>query len=270
MKLLRNASRKRFGQAAFAWCAVAYLRIVRLTNRWELRKAPEAEALLDEGASFIACFWHGRLATMRAAWPHDPARFHMLISAHSDGAIIAKAMRRLGFPVVVGSSRRGAVPALRAITDLLGQGACVGVTPDGPRGPRMRAKPGAVKAAAAAGVPILPVSGAVRRCSLLKTWDRFMAAHFFSRGIILYGAPIRVPPDADRDALERCRLELETSLNALTAEADRLCGHDPVQPAALPAEPLPADSQRRGAGAEELDDDPLADSLAGEVRHARS
>ena len=267
MELIRRASRKRIGQAILAWGAVQYLRLVTRTTRWTYRKPPAVESLLANDEPFIACFWHGRLSTMRAAWPHDPGRFHMLISGHSDGAIIARAMRQLGFPVITGSSRRGAVPALRGIKQVLTRGDCVGITPDGPRGPRMRAKAGAVKAAAASGAPMLPVTGAVRRCTLLSTWDRFMAADFFNRGTIIYGEPIAVPRDADRETLERCRLELETQLNALTAEADRHCGHRPVEPA-----PLGAGAAKRGGG--DLGDDSLADAdksgepLAGEVRHA--
>lgn len=265
MELVRRASRKQLGQAALAWCAVQYLRIVKLTNRWELRRPPAAEMLLANGEPFIACFWHGRLSTMRAAWPHDPSRFHMLISGHSDGAIIARAMRRLGFPVISGSSRRGAVPALRGIKQVLAKGACVGITPDGPRGPRMRAKLGAIKAAAASGAPILPVSGSVRRCTLLNSWDRFMAADFFSRGIILYGEPLTVPRDADRVTMERCRLELETRLNALTAEADKICGQDPIEPA-----PLPPGEPQNGLSAEPPEENGLSEAdLTGEVGHAR-
>ena len=248
MNFVRRASRKRLGQAALAWFAVQYLRIIKLTNRWELRKPPAAEALLAGDEPFIGCFWHGRLSTMRAAWPHDPSRFHMLISGHSDGAIIARAMRRLGFPVISGSSRRGAVPALRNIKQVLASGACVGVTPDGPRGPRMRAKLGAIKAAAATGAPILPVSGAVRRCSVLNTWDRFMAADFFSRGLILYGEPIKVPLGADRATMEHYRLELENRLNALTAEADRLCGLEPVEPAPVDKRASESDDGMSGKG----------------------
>ncbi len=263
MKLVRRASRKQIGQAVFAWCAVLYLRIVTATSRWERRRPPAAAALLEGEAPFIACFWHGRLATMRAAWPQDPARFHMLISGHSDGAIVATAMRRLGFPVITGSSRRGGASALRMIAQVLSEGGCVGVTPDGPRGPRMRAKIGAVKAAAVSGAPILPVSGAVRRCTLLGSWDRFMAADFFNRGIILYGEPLSVPADADRETLERCRRELEERLNALTAEADRLSGHEPVEPAAPPPASLP---ERDGADTTDLADE----AAMGGLRHARS
>ena len=267
MGLLKDLTKSNLGQACLAWSAVQYLRIVKATNRWELRKTPAAAALLDQGGPFVACFWHGRLATMRPAWPHDPARFHMLISGHKDGAVIARAMRRLGFPVISGSSRRGGAPALRAMSQVLWDGDCVGVTPDGPRGPRMRAKLGAIKAAQAAGVPILPVTGAVARCRILKTWDRFMGADFFSRGVILYGEPIAVPKDADRAAMEACRATLEESLNALTAEADRACGLEPVEPA--PAPETGPDANGLGDNGLESEGDGV-EALADGVRHARS
>lgn len=227
----KRLSMSETGQAALAWAAVQYLRIVKSTNRWELRCPPETEALLERGAPIVACFWHGRLAVMRAAWRDDPARFHMLISGHRDGEVIAVAMRKLGFPVISGSSRRGGSSALRAMCQVLWDGGSVGVTPDGPRGPRMRAKLGAIKAAQAAGVPIVPVTGAVARCKILKTWDRFMGADFFSRGVIRFGTPIIVPGDADRAVMEARRAELEESLNRLTREVDLACGLEPVEPA---------------------------------------
>jgi len=46
-----------------------------------------------------------------------------------------------------------------------------------------------------------------------------------------------VPGDADSAALDVLRLELEERMNSLTAEADRLCGHDPIQPAPESLEP---------------------------------
>jgi lysophospholipid acyltransferase (LPLAT)-like uncharacterized protein len=43
----------------------------------------------------------------------------------------------------------------------------------------------------------------------------------WSRGLFLWGAPIYVPRELDESALEVKRLELETVLNRMTAEADR-------------------------------------------------
>ena len=60
---------------------------------------------------------------------------------------------------IVGLPRTGTTILHR----LLARGESVGITPDGPRGPRMRVKPGAIKAAQLSGIPVLPVSGAVAR-----------------------------------------------------------------------------------------------------------
>ena len=42
----------------------------------------------------------------------------------------------------------------------------------------------------------------------------------FTRGCILYGSPIVVPPDSSTDDLERHRRELEETLNRMTMKAD--------------------------------------------------
>ncbi len=47
-----------------------------------------------------------------------------------------------------------------------------------------------------------------------------MVPYPFSRGLFLYGNPIRVSREGDEASLEAVRLELETVLNRLTAEAD--------------------------------------------------
>lgn len=47
-----------------------------------------------------------------------------------------------------------------------------------------------------------------------------MVPYPWSHGFFLWGAPIWVPRDADADQLEAKRLELETTLNQLTAQAD--------------------------------------------------
>ena len=107
----------------------------------------------------------------------------------------------------------------------------VGITPDGPRGPLMRAKGGAVLVAQQSGAPLVAVSGSVKRARLLATWDRFLLAWPFNRGVILFGEPILVAPDAKLEELEVARRRLEADLNRLTAEADRLCGKATVEPA---------------------------------------
>ena len=226
-------------QSVLAWLAAQYIRLLFLTTQWTVVCPPETERCLAKGRPFIACFWHGRMIMMRAALPRG-ITMHVLISEHRDGQLISRALADLGVATVGASSRRGGASALRGMCRLLAQGENVGITPDGPRGPRMRAKGGAIKVAQLSGIPILPVSGAVGRRRILGSWDSFCLALPFSRGIIQWGEPIEVPRHADDAELERLRRLLEDHLNRLTAEADRRFGQPAIAPAA--ETPAPADS----------------------------
>ncbi len=257
-RLLRNGA----VQSALAWLAAQYIRLLLLTTQWTVVCPPDTERCLAKGHAFIACFWHGRMIMMRAALPRG-ITMHVLISEHRDGRMISRALAYLGVATVSASSRRGGAAALRSMSGLLDRGESIGITPDGPRGPRMRAKAGAVKAAQLSGVPILPVSGAVGRRRILGTWDRFCLALPFSRGVIQWGAPIEVPGDADDAELERLRRRLEDDLNRLTAEADRRFGQAEIAPAA----------ETRAPGAKpaaEPADPPPTDSDEDRARHARA
>jgi hypothetical protein len=144
-------------------------------------------------------------------------------------------MSHLGIETITGSRTRGGLGALRALIRSLKDGVHVSVTPDGPRGPRMRVQPGIISLAALSGAPLVPFTFAVSRRRVLGTWDRFVLALPFSRGLYMCGAPFYVLKDADAAALEAARLEFERRMNALVAEADRLMGHAPIEPAPAPA-----------------------------------
>jgi len=171
--------------------------------------------------------------------PHcwDPAKpIHMLISEHRDGRLIADTVAHFGIETVTGSSSKGGAGALRAMVKHLKAGHCVGVTPDGPRGPRMRATEGIIATARLSGAPIIPATYSAAAGRNLGSWDRFLVAWPFTRGVIVWGEPLSVDKDADADAMETARRTLEERLNAITAEADRLCGRTPVEPAAVEAD----------------------------------
>ena len=233
MTVIKRLLKLRVLQAAMAWAAAFYIGLVHRTTRWTVDRPAESEAILGAGRAFICCFWHGRLALMLAAKPADQP-IHILISGHRDGQLIARGVAHFGVASVEGSSRRGGVESLRRIAKLVKSGATVAITPDGPRGPNMRAKAGAIKAAQLSGVPVLAVTGAVSRRWLLGSWDRLCLALPFSNGVILWSEPITVPREADDAELERLRLLLEERLNTLTAEADRRCGQATVEPAPAP------------------------------------
>jgi len=217
-------------QRVLAWAAAQYMKFAYLTTRWTVVSPPAFEAMRRAGDPFILCFWHNRLMIVRPGLPRD-ARVHMLISVHRDGLLISRAISHFGVATIAGSTSRGGLGALREMQRLLRAGKVVGITPDGPRGPRMRAKPGAIKAAQLSGAPLVPLTCAFSRRKVLGTWDRFCFAKPFGQALIIWGEPIYVPRDAGPDAQERLRQKLEDDLNAITQEADRRLGLPVIAPA---------------------------------------
>jgi len=208
--------------------------LVRSTTRWERVADPEAAALLAGPAPLIGAFWHNRLMLISATWPR-PRPLAMVMSEHGDSRILGIAVAGYVTRPIWGSSRRGAATALKGMLLALRDGISVGITPDGPRGPRMRCRRGLVQAAMRTGAPIVPAAWSVSRRTVARSWDRFVIAWPFGRGVIVYGPPIRVPAEADAAAVESCRLAVEAALNAVTADADRRMGHAPIEPAPVPS-----------------------------------
>ena len=221
---------------AGCWLAAQYIRLVWATGRWEIRGGAIPAQYWSQGKPFIIAFWHGRMLILPCMWP-TTSKMHMLISMHRDGEMIAKAIGYFGHGTVRGSAARpgsdkdkGGVAALRGMLKALKADEYVGITPDGPRGPRMRATEGIVTVARVSGVPIIPCSYSARWRCVLGTWDRFVIPLPFTRGVIVWGEPIHVARDANAVQLNSARLAVEAGLNAVTNVADSAMGVDPVEP----------------------------------------
>jgi hypothetical protein len=234
MKLTKSRAWRRFLRSGLlqriaCWITHCYIRFVYLTNRWNVEGGDWALRLTREGKTFIIAFWHGRLLMMPLAW-HGLTPFHMLISAHRDGRIIAGAMTYFGIETIAGSTSRGGSSALREMLKRLREGGCVGITPDGPRGPAMTVSIGIVNIARVAGVPIVPLTYATSRRRLLPTWDRFHLALPFGRGVYVFDEPIEIAAELDEVGLENARRAIETRMVEMVREADRLVGHEMSPP----------------------------------------
>jgi lysophospholipid acyltransferase (LPLAT)-like uncharacterized protein len=222
----RRLVRSNRARRLLCWVIHLYIRFVYATNRWTVEGGEWPRRLRQEGRSFILAFWHGRLLMIPLAWQRL-APMHMLISAHRDGRIIADAVTYFGVDSIAGSTRRGGSLALRAMLKRLEAGECVGITPDGPRGPAMVASSGIVNLARLAGAPVVPVVFATSRRRVLRTWDRFHLALPFGRGVFLWGEPIEIAPDLDEDGTENARLLVQRRMNEMAYEADRRVGRGP-------------------------------------------
>ncbi len=222
------------------WIGAQYIRLVYHTSRWDVIGREHADRLWDEGKPFIVAFWHGRLLLIPYAWRKGaPVKF--LISQHRDGELISRTIAHLGLGAIRGSAARkgkdkdkGGAAALRAMTRAVKAGECVGITPDGPRGPRMRATMGVAAVAKLTGVPVIPVAYATARARVMGSWDKFILGFPFTRGAMVWGAPIAVPRDADETALEAIRLQIETDLIAVTNAADAHVGRPAIEPDPAP------------------------------------
>ena len=199
----------------------AWSRVVRVIG------AEHIAAALGEAPSFIPVYWHQHqlfcvkllLAQRRAG-----LKLGFLISPSVDGEIGAMIVRSLGGEVIRGSSSHTGARALRDYYQALAhEGVSPAITPDGPRGPPWKFKPGAVLLAQLSGRPMIPLSYAASRAWKIK-WDRFVIPAPLSRIAIAVGEPVYVPKGLDAAALERVQLDMERRLRTLFGEAEAALG----------------------------------------------
>jgi lysophospholipid acyltransferase (LPLAT)-like uncharacterized protein len=128
-------------------------------------------------------------------------------------------VRRFGIRPILGSSSRGGAAGLRGLLAVLSRGELIGITPDGPRGPRRQAAAGVAQLAALSGVPVLPCAARTSRRIQLQTWDRMPVPLPFGRGVMVCGPAIRVARHGWKDAVPA----ITEALNQAADRAERLC-----------------------------------------------
>jgi lysophospholipid acyltransferase (LPLAT)-like uncharacterized protein len=192
-------------------------RVVRVAGTEHL------EAALSRAPSLIPCYWHqhqlycGKFLIEQHARGLKPG---WLISPSVDGELGAMLVRRFGGAVIRGSSTHTGARALRDYYQALTRDAVSPViTPDGPRGPRFKFKPGALLLAQMSQRPILPMAYAASRAWLVK-WDKFVIpVPFVARIAIAIGPPRYVPRVIGAAGLEALQGEMERELEHLYGAA---------------------------------------------------
>lgn len=199
-------------QWAVLWPLAFLLRMWNRTLRFEV--SPEARAAFNHWHEPVAmAIWHNRLfisgEIIRRCRRGKP--FYALISASRDGAWLAAFFQVLGIRAVRGSSSRGAREAVGALLDVLRAGHDIGITPDGPRGPRYEFKPGGLIVARRAGAPIMLIGAEFAAASQLRSWDGFYVPRPFSRVTIRCARidPATLPRDREEALAELARVMRE-------------------------------------------------------------
>jgi lysophospholipid acyltransferase (LPLAT)-like uncharacterized protein len=184
----------------------ALVGLLARTWRYRERGREHPQLLYDAKRPFVFALWHSRILPLLYLHRHEA--MVLLISRHRDGGLLATLAERWGYRFVRGSTRRGGEVGLLGVVRALQGGAVVAITPDGPRGPAQRVKPGVVAAAQHAGVPVVPAMARPSRAWWLSTWDRFCIPKPFATIEVVYGAPLGIGPGktglrAGMDAVER-------------------------------------------------------------------
>jgi lysophospholipid acyltransferase (LPLAT)-like uncharacterized protein len=209
-KRLKRLVSSHTAQWLLSTIGAAYVLVVRWTSHIDRPLPPP-------GGPFIIALWHGHIAMLHQLRFGDRALI-ALISNHRDGQLISKCAWHYNIGTVPGSTGRGGAAAVRQLIRWARRGHSLVITPDGPRGPRMRVKKGIIEIARLSNLPILPVAIGVSNGRELKSWDRFVVPSLFSRIDVRWGTPLHIARDglpADDAA------RLERALTLLQSAADR-------------------------------------------------
>src|SRR5256886_15132398 len=195
------------------------INLIGRTVRFEIEGWDNWEAASRDGKIPIYTFWHNRV--FLATYFGRRRRIVVMTSRSFDGEYIARFIQRFGYGAARGSSTRGAIGAVVEMVRLMRAGCPTAFTIDGPKGPRYEAKMGSVLLAKKTGFPILPFTITAKRFwEAKKSWDRFQIPKPFTRACVVIAPPIYVAPDADDEALEARRAELQAALDEINQRGE--------------------------------------------------
>lgn len=160
---------------AFALLVVPFLaslliRFLYATNK----KNFHAPLSIPDEPTIFAC-WHGELLMLPYLYSRYRKTPHakVLISSHFDGMLISKTIAYFGLGTIAGSTNRNATRVLMQGIRAIKDGYDIGITPDGPKGPRHEVADGIIAMAQKAEAKIVLVEIKPTKFWQLNSWDRF-------------------------------------------------------------------------------------------------
>lgn len=184
--------------------------LIRLIYYTSKKRFHLPETIPDEPVIFA--FWHGDLLLQPYLYYKFRTKPHavVLISDHYDGRIIAKIMRYFNLGTIHGSSNRSAAKVLITAIRSLKEGYDIGITPDGPQGPRHEVADGLIAMAHKTGAKVIVYQCIPSRFWQLSSWDRFTIPKPFGRLEFYASEPI----DLNDVPMEDARAVIKKSMMA--------------------------------------------------------
>lgn len=199
------------------WLASFILEVLWRTGRITVVGEDRLTALIREEGSVVPVLWHqhlllgGRFLVSKRNGGLKPG---FMVSPSVDGQAPTMMAQLYGAHVVRGSGSYTGIRALRGVHQaIVKEQISPGITPDGPRGPRFKFKPGAIFSAQISGKAVVPIAYAARPAWLLKTWDKFVVPAPFSRIVIAVGEPYYPPKRLTEEEMEGAQHEMERRLH---------------------------------------------------------
>ena len=181
------------------------IRLFYYTNK----KVFHAPATITDDPVIFAC-WHGELLMLPYLYRYYRKTPHakVLISPHFDGELISKTIKYFGLGTLAGSSNKNAARVLIQAIKTIKDGYDIGITPDGPKGPRHEVADGVIIMAQKTEVKTLLIRIKPTKYWQLNSWDKFIIPKPF--GTIHYYASNEI--DLSGMNLEEARNEVEKGL----------------------------------------------------------
>jgi lysophospholipid acyltransferase (LPLAT)-like uncharacterized protein len=194
------------------------IKLIGSTVRFDVRGIENLDLVNVAGKLPVVSFWHDRI--FLGTYFFRRRGIVVMTSQSFDGEYIARFIQRFGYGAIRGSSTRGGSRALVEMIKLMRAGRPMGISVDGPRGPRYKVKAGVVLLAKKTGNPLVPFTVEPAARWHLRSWDKMHIPRPFTRALAVIGQPIYVAADADDHEIERKRLELQSALDQLNAEGE--------------------------------------------------
>lgn len=171
------------------------------------------------GRGYVSLMWHNRLFSFAAVFPRETRKHTVaVVSASRDGQYIVDLIAHFGLKSLRGSSSKRGANAQRQAIRAIREGCNVAFTPDGPRGPKYRLKPGPLHLAQLTGAPVLPMSVNASSYWQVKSWDNFQIPKPGATVTLKFGEPIVIPPELTDEEFECWRRKIEDALLAVTVD----------------------------------------------------
>ena len=217
MKIKKKIIKNYFIQQLLALVSVIYIKLVAVTSSIIIKNIETPQFFWKNNKPFILAFWHSQLMMISYCWKSE-TKINILASGHSDGrfgAIVGKYFKLNNIPT---SSNEKSI-SLKPIFRLLKNSQCIGITPDGPRGPNQKVSEGIIKISRVTQVPIIPIGFASSKYKKLKSWDSFLITKPFSKCAFVWGETIKIPKNCTDSQIEEYKNILEKELNVCLEKA---------------------------------------------------